>query len=75
MGQAPYGTSGLCPHTESPHSEAAYAATEVANTCYCGSATPDAFLFGWTGGADGFEGFGSSRDFGMEDVINFKVLQ
>jgi RHS repeat-associated protein len=31
MGQAPYGTSGLCPHTESPHREAAYAATAMHN--------------------------------------------
>ncbi len=31
MGQAPYGTSGLCPHTGTPGVEAAYAATQMHN--------------------------------------------
>jgi RHS repeat-associated protein len=32
MGQAPYGTSGVCSHTGSPHEEAAYAASQYASS-------------------------------------------
>jgi hypothetical protein len=52
MGQAPYGTSGLCPHTETPGTEASHSVTEVANTSGFGTTPMEAAVLG--GGYVGF---------------------